>query len=123
MWGLVDGILVRHSIRTPGDGSKIILERSPGLSTVATFRLCVRTGTGESLIKIVPRNAEKDRHMAVSEARVTLSGKAARLPRLSPHHGSEEDHVVAKALPLLFPEWCGCSRQWIARLGWSQPAF
>lgn len=123
MWGLVDGILVKHSIRTPGDGSKIILERSPGLSTVATSRLCVRTGTGESLIKIVPRNAEKDRHMAVSEIRVTLSEKAARLPRLSPHHGSEEDHVVAKALPLLFPEWCGCSRQWIARLGWSQPAF
>ncbi len=103
MWVLVDGILVDHSIRTPGDGSKIILERSPHLPTVANSRPCVRTGTGESLIKIVSRNAEKDRHIAVSEIWVTLSGRTARIPWVSPHHGSEEDHVVAKALPLLSP--------------------
>lgn len=45
--------------------------RAHACRQVATFRFCVRTGTGESPIKIVPGNAEKDRHMAVSETWVT----------------------------------------------------
>jgi hypothetical protein len=34
-------------------------------SSVKGSRVCVKTGTGKSLIKIVLKNAEKDRHKAV----------------------------------------------------------
>ena len=78
-------------------------------------RGCVGTGTGESPIKIGPRNTEKDRHIAVSDP--WLKGKAGEGPHpgASAHPGSEEDHLVDKTLPPV-PVPC-CSRvQWHVRL-------
>ena len=74
MWALVkESSLITVYEPPEMDNTSFSDSQCSRLPTVATSRLCVRTGTGESLIKIVPGNAEKDKHMAVSESWVTLS--------------------------------------------------
>ena len=74
MWALVkESSLITVYEPPETDNTSFSGSHCSRLPTVASSRLCIRTGTGESLIKIVPGNAEKDTHMAVSETWVTLS--------------------------------------------------
>lgn len=94
-------------LHVPGRHS--VEELWPGLG-------CVRTGTAESPIKIVPRDADKDSHMALSDH---LANRQAPNGSSDPPCAMAQKRtiVVAKALPLLFSNASALLAGLLARSG------
>lgn len=68
---------------------------------------CSRTGTGESPIKIVPRDADKDSYMALSDHLANRQGPERQF-RPPVRHGSEEDHCCGQGTSFAFPRTLSC---------------